>query len=84
MPRQIALTVALDVQLADSAVTADAVLEDAGIDVLPLPAHVLGMPTLTDTNVPTDRATGRADSGCCGLERTLTRLPELDLRQVGC
>src|SRR5215218_3550492 len=34
------------------------------------------MPTLTDTSVPTDWATGWADSGCWGLERTLTRLPE--------
>src|SRR5690242_9074764 len=41
-----------------------------------------GMPTLTDTNVPTDWATGRAESGDEGSERTRTRLPEPDHRQV--
>ena len=39
--RPIALTVALDVQLADAAGTADRLLEDACENGLPLPSHVL-------------------------------------------
>src|SRR5207253_1879043 len=41
VPRQIALTVAVDVELARAAGTRDGVLEDAGEDSLPLPGHVL-------------------------------------------
>ena len=41
MPPEIALTVAVDIELADAAGTGDRVLEDAGEDGLPLPRHVL-------------------------------------------
>jgi hypothetical protein len=44
----------------------------------PCQGTFFGMPTLTDSNLPTDRATGWADSGCWGSERTLTRLTQPD------
>ena len=41
VPRQIALTVAFDVELADAAGPLDGIFEDAGEDGPPLPGHVL-------------------------------------------
>jgi hypothetical protein len=53
VPPGIALTVAIDVELAHAAGTADRILEDAGEDGFPRQSTSFGMPTLTDTKVPT-------------------------------
>jgi hypothetical protein len=57
VPGEIALTIALDVKLADGAGTADGVLENTGENRLPLPGHVLRHANVDRQQPPEDGAT---------------------------
>jgi len=63
VPGEIALAVALDVQLADAAGTADGVLEDTGKNRLPLPRHVLRHANVDRQQPPHNGATHAARRG---------------------
>ena len=73
VPRAIALTVALDVELADSAPTLDWILEDAGEDGLPLPRHVLRHADVDRQQLPTDFAESAAASASDDIFRGVSR-----------
>ena len=73
VPRQIALTVAVNIEPAHPARSGNGILEHPGEDGLPCQGTSFGSPTFTESNVPT----------CCGPGLMLTPLRRLRVQRAG-